>query len=303
MALPGFVHRRAGRRFLARDGAVLPAHLRARLGYYYRVPGPFELGDDADDLPLERLGRQRNYWFDLAEHLRRLPSGLRLHYRFGDSTVPPERPTIVKARCIGETSGTSVLLKLNQVRHYVFVRDRRPFASKLDSVVWRGGARQPHRRQFVERWFGHRQGDIGRTDSLPGGEEFRRPYMGIDAQLAHKFVLSIEGNDVATNLKWILSSNSLCLMPRPTKETWFMEGRLEPGVHYVELRDDLEDLADAVARWSRDTCGAERIIQNANAWTRQFQDRRDEDTLALLVLQRYFADSGQISLADVDGSR
>ena len=47
--------------------------------------------------------------------------------------------------------------------------------------------------------------------------------------LNYKFILAIEGYDVATNLKWIMSSNSLAVMPRPTYATWFMEGTLIPG--------------------------------------------------------------------------
>ena len=39
-----------------------------------------------------------------------------------------------------------------------------------------------------------------------------------------KYVLSLEGNDVATDLKWRMAQNSVVVMPRPTKETWLMEG-------------------------------------------------------------------------------
>ena len=56
--------------------------------------------------------------------------------------------------------------------------------------------------------------------------------------------MSLEGIDVATNLKWIMSSNSLCFSPKLRYETWFMEGKLVPGVHFVEVRDDFDDLAE-----------------------------------------------------------
>ena len=39
----------------------------------------------------------------------------------------------------------------------------------------------------------------------------------------HKFILCIEGNDVASNLKWVMSSNSVAVMPKPKFESWFME--------------------------------------------------------------------------------
>jgi len=295
LALPGSLHRAIGRSLLA-GLDPLPSALQERLDYYYRVPGPFKLPAEADGLPLRRLRRQSNYWFDLSEHLRRAPRGAQVSYRFGDDTDPPTAPTLVKARTIGEREGTSILFKLNKGRHYVFVRDTRAFREKRDAAVWRGAAHQHHRRKWVADWFGHPCCDIGRTDSRADAAPWQRPYLSIDEQLAFKFVLSLEGNDVATNLKWVLSSNSLCLMPQPTKETWFMEGKLEPGVHYVELRPDLADLPEQVARWSRDSAAAERIIENANRWTQQFRDPRVEDQLCLLVLQRYLADSGQFGV-------
>ena len=41
-----------------------------------------------------------------------------------------------------------------------------------------------------------------------------------------------------------MSSNSVAVMPRPKYESWFMEGRLQPGVHYIEIKDDYSDLED-----------------------------------------------------------
>ncbi len=50
------------------------------------------------------------------------------------------------------------------------------------------------------------------------------PFMSIDEQLGHKFIMCIRGNDVATNLKWVMSSSSIAVMPRPDVESWYMEG-------------------------------------------------------------------------------
>ena len=64
-------------------------------------------------------------------------------------------------------------------------------------------------------------------------------------QLQNKFILCIEGNDVASNLKWAMSSNSLVFMTKKPKfETWFMEGTLIPGHHYVEIKDDYSDMIE-----------------------------------------------------------
>ena len=52
-------------------------------------------------------------------------------------------------------------------------------------------------------------------------------------------ILKKEGVDVATNLKWVMSSNSIAVMPRPKIESWFMENKLIPEKHYIEIKEDL----------------------------------------------------------------
>ena len=38
----------------------------------------------------------------------------------------------------------------------------------------------------------------------------------IREHLDYKFIMALEGNDVASNLKWVMSSNSIAVMTRPT---------------------------------------------------------------------------------------
>lgn len=83
-------------------------------------------------------------------------------------------------------------------------------------------------------------------------------------------------------------------MPRPRYETWFMEGTLQPGVHYVELRDDFADLDEKIAWYDSHLAEAEAIIENAHRHYRQFSDARNETLVSLLVLQKYFERSGQV---------
>ena len=119
--------------------------------------------------------------------------------------------------------------------------------------------------------------------------------MRINEQLQYKFILSIEGNDVASNLKWVMSSNSLSFMTKPKYETWFMEGTLIPNHHYVLLKDDYSDLEEKVAYYSEHMDEALEIIANAQAHVAQFQDAKLEDRLSLLVLQKYFEKSSQVT--------
>ena len=123
--------------------------------------------------------------------------------------------------------------------------------------------------------------------------EWTKPHISMYDHLNYKFILAIEGYDVATNLKWIMSSNSLAVMPRPTYETWFMEGTLIPGYHYVEIRPDYSDLEERMRYYIEHPDEAEAIIAHAHEYVAQFRDRRREKIISLLVLQNYFRRTGQ----------
>ena len=64
--------------------------------------------------------------------------------------------------------------------------------------------------------------------------------------LRHRYLISAEGYDVATNLKWALWARSAIIIPRPTMCSWLMEDRLEPWVHHVPVAPDFSNLTDAV---------------------------------------------------------
>jgi hypothetical protein len=267
--------------------------LSARLDYYHRLVEPFSLGGEG--IPIRSIsGRKHHtYYFDLMKTLRYFPRDCTLCYRFGDVTEVPRLPSVVKSRPIGDHNQPSVLLKLNRLRHYRPVRDQLPYAAKRDQLVWRGKCRKkPTRIAFVKAFGDHPLCDVGSSDPEDQGQSWYRPFMNVGQQLDYKFILSIEGNDVATNLKWILASNSLCLMTRPRYETWFMEGCLIPGHHYVQLAEDYSDLEAVLEHYIRHPDEAQAIIRNANAHAAQFRDQRREALIEVLVMQRYFALSG-----------
>lgn len=295
LAVPSRVLRARLEPTLARLGDDDLRHVLPRVAYYNRAASPFELPPDADRWRWSAFKKQRNYCFDLLEHLRWFDMDLRLAYRFGDDTDVPATPTIVKARPVGGDNHNSVLLKLNKARHFRVVRDRRPFASKRDQVVWRGNGYQPHRKQMLAACFDDPSCDVGCTDDREAIRQWRKPFLSIDQQLESKFVLSIEGNDVATNLKWILASNSVCLMRRPRFETWFQEGALVPDRHYVLLEDDHSDLPEKVRFYAARPDLCQGLLRNAQAHAAQFRDERRERAIALLVLLKYFVDSGQVA--------
>jgi len=123
---------------------------------------------------------------------------------------------------------------------------------------------------------------------------WQKPKMSLAKQLQYKFILCIEGNDVASNLKWVMSSNSIAFMVKPTYETWFMEGTLVPNHHYVLLKDDYSDLEEKIEYYSTHIDEALTIVKNANDYVTQFKDKKREDLISLLVLKKYFEKSGQL---------
>lgn len=292
--VPAVLFRRRLDALLRNLGDREAAVLYARMAYYNRITQPFDLAADAQPFRVSvRKGRSL-YYLDLAEPLRYFDPQFRVAFRFGDVTEVPETPTLVKSRPIRDDNQNGVLLKLNRLRHFLFVEDRQPFASKRDKVVWRGRACQEHRKAFLRNYYAHPRCDVGHCHRRHD-TDLTRPYLTLAEQLQYKYVLGIEGYDVASNLKWVLSSNSLCLMAKPRYETWFMEGRLVAGRHYVQLRDDYSDLIETMDYYATHTAEAVEIIRAANCWVEQFQDPARELRIALLVLWKYFHDSGQLA--------
>lgn len=269
--------------------------VRDRGDYYFcssqsfDATGGITIGEFRDQ-KMHRI--KTNYFLDLYHHLRHFDRSLRFHYRFGDKYFIPDQPTFLKARALCEENANGVIMKLNKIRHFCFVRHDRSYESKLDRVVWRGNGKQAQRQVLVERYADHPLCDVGQANDH-GDARYRKPYLTMAEQLKNKFVLSVEGNDVATNLKWIMSSQSLCFMPRPTRETWFMEGRLIPDHHYVKVKDDFSDLDERLRECISEPDRCRAMVANANDYVRQFLDEDLESLIALYVLDKYFALSGQ----------
>ena len=265
-----------------------------RVRYYNGCDTHFRLDGEAVALAAFRKEKKKTYFFDLFAWLRYFRPDCRSAYLFGDITHVPEQPTLLKSRPIAGENRNSVLMNLNKIRHFVFVNDTVPFEAKKSMAVWRGKAYREHRREFVRRYHDNSLCDIGQTNTkLDTDAPWQKPRMSLKEQLQYKFIVSIEGNDVASNLKWIMSSNSLVFMARPKYETWFMEGTLVPDFHYVLLKDDYSDLEEKVAYYSGHTDEALEIIRNAHRHVDRFRDAEREAIVSLMVLEKYFEKSGQ----------
>mmetsp|Transcript_25554 Transcript_25554/g.51678 ORF Transcript_25554/g.51678 Transcript_25554/m.51678 type:complete len:357 (-) Transcript_25554:3487-4557(-) len=113
---------------------------------------------------------------------------------------------------------------------------------------------------------------VTREGCRDANNHFRDSHKSMEEQLKFKYILSIEGNDVASGLKWQMASNSVVFMPKPMLASFFMEDLLVPFVHYVPVNDDLSDLVDMV-EWARENDEKCRWISDQatkyveNVWT------------------------------------
>lgn len=274
-------------------------YIADRVDYYCKLSRPVTLGSDSEPIgALQRKGNPSTYYYDSREALQWFNPELRWHYLFGDIRDIPAEPTVVKSRALGTDNSNSVLLKLDRCRHFVYINDHLQPEEKDDRAIFRGhiGTRE-NRALFCRMYADNPRVDA--ADTLPGATEGHKhtsqmkPMMSFYEHLRFRYIMALEGNDVASNLKWIMSSRSAAVMPKPTCETWFMEGRLVGGVHYVEIRPDFSDLEEKMDHYSNHLDELRTIVDNANRYVAQFRDPRRERYIALLVMQKYFKMTNQ----------
>lgn len=294
--VPKFIYRYQAKNLLASLTEAEKEELQVRINYYNKLADPFTFFK-GNKSSYARIGTFRNmdpsaYFFDLRQVVRCFASKFTFNYIFGDVNHIPNNPSFVKSRPISGDNQNSVLQKLDQVRHFQFIDDQTKYENKKDIVVWRGAAYQEHRRKVVEAFCDNPRCNIGQTAPKMGGP-LEKSFMSTKEQLGYKFLLAMEGNDVASSLKWMMSANSLVFMSKPIYETWFMEGLLEASVHYVEVKADYSDFIERIDYYLAHSEKALQIIANAHKWVFQFRDKRKERLISLLVANKYFELSRQ----------
>ena len=262
-----------------------------RVNYYNKLDE--NINFKAKPTRLEQLKLRhitKAYYFDLFEYARYFNKKSEGHFLFGDITHIPDDPSLTKTRPIGENNQFSILMKWNKIRHFTFIKKDKKFMNKKNLIVWRGKVHpsQPQRIQFLEKYHNHPLCNVGKVNHNSLNPIWTKPRLNISEQLQYKFILSIEGNDVASNLKWIMSSNSLAVMPKPKFESWFMEGLLIPDYHFVEIKHDYSDLEEKLNYYIENPDKASLIISNAHKFISPFLNKESEDLISLLVMKKYF---------------
>ncbi len=265
-------------------------YIRSRIDYYCPMNAPQVLPETSPTIGEQRIPKkQKVYYFDSREVTRYFAPSLHWTLLPGDITYVPGVPSIVKSRPLANDVSNSTLLKMDKVRHFIFVDDPLPWEEKKPIAIFRGkAAGKQSRMDFMRMYFGSTIcdcGDVSRPGTVP--PEWQTEKKTIGEHLEYRYIMALEGNDVASNLKWVMSSNSIAVMPRPTCETWFMEGTLIPNYHYIEIKPDFSDLKERLDYYNHHPEEAKQILTHAHAYVNQFRDKKREQLIALGVMDKY----------------
>ncbi len=115
----------------------------------------------------------------------------------------------------------------------------------------------------------------------------------IREMMKFKGIIMLEGNDVASGLKWTLLSQSIVLMPPPRHTSWAMEELLKPWVHYVPLNEDATDATEKMKWVVEHDEEARAIAQRGTQWMEDLifhpDAAREERLIKEELLRRYLA--------------
>lgn len=285
--IPGGLSRDA----IARVDVASAEHQR-KIDYCCKLDTPFQVSDAVTARELSYF-KNSGYSFDLHRIMAPMQD-LAFTYLPGDIKHVPDVPTVVRSRPIGDHNQNSVLLPLNSRRLFEVYPDAVRFEDKKPLIVWRGEVHKEHRAQLLEATEALPFCDMGASlTSIERCARFVKNWMTPQEQMACKYLFVIEGNDIASNIRWAMNANSLCLMRKPRYETWFAEGLLQAGVHYVLVADDFSDIEEKFRHYEAHPDEALAIINNAQAYVRAHLDMTVQYALGRQVMRKYARHSGQ----------
>lgn len=289
MLLPRWI-KRWQLRCLLKDWEKRPdaEYIRDRVDFYCLLSSPFEIPQEGMRLKDIRLSNTHSrYYFDLQRVTDGFPQDRRVGFVQGDILENPKFPSLMKGRRLIEGMENGVILNLDKIRHFCQPNDHIPFEEKEPLLIFRGEADgKPARLRFLEMWADHPLCDLGDTDKRHKTKWYKeRIPMG--GHFKYQFILTLEGNDVSSALMWVMASNSIPVMPKPTVESWLMHSRLIPGVHYIEIQPDFSDVGEKIEYYKEHPEEAKRIAEASKEWIRQFADNKREKLIAALVVDKY----------------
>lgn len=289
LLIPSFI-KRWQLNWLLKDWDKRPdaEYIKDRVDFYCLPSLPFRLPDTAMRIEDVRLSNTHSrYYFDLHRVLDGFPQKSRIGFVQGDVLENPHYPSFIKGRRLKEGMENGVILNLDKIRHFCLPYDPISFEEKEPKLIFRGEADgKPTRLRFLEMWADNPLCDLGDTDSRHKTKWYKER-IPMEGHFQYQFILTLEGNDVSSALMWVMASNCIPVMPRPTVETWLMHSRLIPGVHYIEIEPDFSDVDVKIKYYKDHPEEAKKISEASKEWIKQFNDKKRENIIAALVVQKY----------------
>lgn len=208
---------------------------------------------------------------------------------------------------------TNIIWPLNRKRHLAPASDvplfDREWEKKISKLVWRGRIPKNFEKVLSSTTsieYGSWKQRISLVENHANSTLIDAKFVGMrrmtpkslygkklsmKSMLKYKYQLSIEGNDVASGLKWMLFSDSLVFMIKPTFTSWSMEELLQPFVHYVPVKPDLSNVEEMV-QWANDNPNkAKQIAQRGTLFMYDLlfhpDSYKDEEEIFKGIMKRY----------------
>jgi len=243
----------------------------------------------------------KKIWEKLDENLKNKKILLIL----GDNHTHLEnKRIIVKTRPVNNSNLSIINMEKN--RHWGPIKEVNKndisFEQKDNKLIWRGvdtghkkkiSGNNIKRFVLVENYFHEKKWcDVGFNKIVQNNTDYSKYIknrMSMKEQLRYKYIISVEGNDVASGLKWQLYSNSVVFMTKPTIVSWCMEDKLVPYVHYIPLKDDFSDLKQQYNWAEQNQKKCNYIAEQSTKYIEQFLDNDTEEYIEQEVLRRYLS--------------
>ena len=309
------------------NATIYPALQRVFGGALVNSPTLVQIGDKRVSAieRIELFGKKKKIYYPQVPLL--MKSRPRMENSTWIQTIQPGkcfktlRPEI-KTISTGPREFPPIIWLLNSYRHFfgeipLVPANDRPWSQKLNAAVFRGGLTGMSRSSV--RKNGNSITDkchmiprcslvlktanstkinaklTGRTHFMDrqgiNGIPIFGESMSQTELLEYKAIIMLEGNDIASGLKWTLYSNSVVIMQHPRMTSWLMEELLEPWVHYIPLKDDLSDVEEKM-QWVLDhDQRAEQIARRGSLWVQDLlfhpDSRKENDQINDEILRRY----------------
>ncbi|AYV75505.1 MAG: lipopolysaccharide protein [Terrestrivirus sp.] len=237
------------------------------------------------------INNYNNDIYEIAKRVDPLYRYSNFYFVYGDDTFSITDVNFCKARQIGDDK--KKCLHLNTYRHFnsenlsIAHNDNILFENKIPKAIWRGATTKCKSRfDLIDLWANNNKYiDVGfsevNDESAPKYEV--KNILPVSEMIKYKYLLVLEGNDVASSFVWSFLTNSIVIMPKPKYEMITGQGQVISGYHYIEIKDDTTDLEEKIIWCESHIDECKQIIENKKKFINDLLDNDLYETSARLI--------------------